>query len=85
MGLFHRADRVWEAFFPEAIFLTPHKSVRFFFLVMPRRLSGNDNTAIDLVNVQKYAITQISSAVLVSQMALLIQQTRAALVYHQPI
>lgn len=43
-------------------------------MTVPRRLLGIDDVAVNFVNAMKSAVTQIDSTVLVSQMALLIQQ-----------
>lgn len=64
--------------------LCPCKSGLCFSLAVPRRLLGIGNVTIDSISTPKFAVTQIDSAVLVSQMAALIQQTGAALACSQP-
>lgn len=63
--------------------LSPCKSVLCFSLVVLRRLVDIGNVATDSLRTPKSAVTVVGSAVLVSQMALLSQQSGAALVYSQ--
>lgn len=63
--------------------LSPCKSVLCFSSGCAQKIASIGNVAIDSLSTPKSAVTVVGSAVLVSQMALLIQQTGAALVYSQ--